>query len=43
MNKSLLQAIPLEHMDILDAFTQFELRVVEQTTLSRWRRAAQWT
>ena len=36
VNKSLLQAIPLEHMDILDAFTQFELRVVEQSVISSW-------
>ena len=43
VNKNLLQVIPLEHMEILDAFTQFELRVVEQSILSRWRRAAQWT
>ena len=37
INKNLLQAIPLDYVEILDAFTQFELRVVEQAILSRWK------
>ena len=43
VNKKLLLTIPLEYMEILDAFTQFKLRVVEQAILSKWSAEGEWT